>query len=420
MGISMRWLKYSLAVPVSVAVVLTSLPSQAAVPLHSPGGVAPSVGGAADLTAATCDPSPKEGKKSSKNDCVTLRLSKKKYSRVAAGDRIVLKGVVRRQGAAGSVLIQELQGGGRFGIVRKTKGRWKTIRKVKQDGRFSLKRKVSWGQHVYRAKVRLKKSSASSLSASSGSATSQTASSTAGAWGYGYIFANDTGRNLQLTFSNGDSSTGASASAQPATFDDKTMLLAVLGDPAANIATGFTLEGDEAGVNYTYKYDGSSGSNPCAKSPQPTMGVGQVAVVLFENQTFGYKGTITWPDKSSCTFNMLTSFEQFFDKQGPWAIVLEVLAAVLIVAVIVAVTVVTGGADLPALADGVAAVGEAAEAGADVAEAAAEAAEEVAEQLEEELPKVTTFEGWPQYMETMPNFPGGWQFVYPIPWVGGN
>ncbi|MEZ5119923.1 MAG: hypothetical protein R2686_08480 [Candidatus Nanopelagicales bacterium] len=148
--------------------------------------------------------------------------------------------------------------------------------------------------------------------------------------------------------------------------------------------------------------------------------MGQVAVVLFENQTFGYKGTITWPDKSPCTFNMLTSFEQFFDKQGPWAIVLEVLAAVLIIAVIVAVTIVTGGADLPDLADGTAAVAEGVEAGSDVAESAAEAAEEGAQALEDDLPNVQTFEGWPQNMGTMPSFPGGWQFVYPIPWVGGN
>lgn len=420
MRVSLGWLKYALAAPVSLAVVTTSLPAQAATPGEAASSVAPTVAGASRVAGEACDPAPRESKRSTKGDCVTLRLGKQKYTRVAAGDTIVLKGVVRRQDASSTVLIQELQGGGRFGIVRKTKGRWKTIEKVPQDGRFSVKRKVTWGHHVYRAKVRVNTSASSLTALSASSVTSQTASTTAGAWGYGYIFANDTGRDLELTFSNGDSSTGASASAPPVTFDDKTLLLSVLGDPAANIATGFTLEGEEAGINETYKYDGSSGSDPCAKSPQPTMGVGQVAVVLFENQTFGYKGTITWPDDSSCTFSMLTSFEQFFDKQGPWAIVLEIFAAILIIAVIVAVTVVTGGADLPELADGVAAVAEGVDAGADVGEAAAEAAEEVAQELEEDLPNVQTFEGWPQNMGTMPSFPGGWQFVYPIPWVGGG
>ena len=414
----LRWFKYALAAPVSLAVVAAALPSQAT-PSVAPRSVTPTVAGASQVAGEACDPAPRQSKRSTKGDCVTLRLDKKKYTRVAAGDTIVFKGVVRRQDASGTVLIQELQGGGRFGIVRNTKGRWKTIKKVPHNGRFTFKRKVTWGQHVYRAKVRVK-TPASSLASPAASVTSQTASSTAGAWGYGYIFANDTGRNLELTFSNGDSTTGASASAPPVTFDDKTLLLSILGDPAANIATGFTLQGEEAGINNTYKYDGSSGSNPCAKSPQPTMGVGEVAVVLFENQTFGYKGTITWPDDSSCTFSMLTSFEQFFDKQGPWAIILEIFAAILIVAVIVAVTVVTGGADLPELADGAAAVAEGVEAGADVGEAVAEAAEEVAQELEEDLPNVTTFEGWPQNMGTMPSFPGGWQFVYPIPWVGGN
>jgi hypothetical protein len=262
--------------------------------------------------------------------------------------------------------------------------------------------------------------STSSLAASTSAVTSQTASSTAGAWGYGYVFANDTGRDLELTLTNGDSATGASASTTGMQFNDEELLLAVLGDPAANIATGYTLEGEEAGIDYTYKYDGNGGDNPCSKSPQPTMGVGEVAVVLFENQTFGYKGTTTWPDGSSCTFEMLTSFEKFFASQGPWAIVLEVFAAVLIIAIIVAVTVVTGGADLPELADGAAAVAEGVEAGADVGDAAAEAAEEVAAELQEDLPNVQTFEGWPQNMGTMPSFPGGWQFVYPIPWVGGG
>lgn len=412
---TMRGLKYLLAAPVAMAVVMTALPAQA-----QPVPASVSVSATSGTSAVSCDPSPRPTKKTSKRDCVTLHLATKKQARVAAGDRIVLRGVVRHPDARSTVLIQELQGGGRFGIVRKTKGKWKTVERVQQRGRFTLKRKVSWGQHVYRAKVRLTTSTKTALAASQGSVVSQTASSTAGAWGYGYIFANDTGRDLGLTFSNGDSSTGASASAPEVAFNNKNLLLAVLGDPASNIATGFTLEGSEAGINNTYKYDGSSGSDPCAKNPQPTMGVGQVAVVLFENQTFGYKGTITWPDDSTCTFSMLTSFEKFFDQQGPWAIVLEVLAAVLIIAVIVAVTVVTGGADLPDLADGAAAVAEGVEAGADVGEAAAEAAEEVAQELEEDLPNVTTFEGWPQNMGTMPSFPGGWQFVYPIPWVGGN
>ncbi len=418
MRMSMRWLKYALAMPVSAAVVMAALPAQATPTPDTPDSV--TVGAAARLSGEACDPSPRQAKSSTKGDCVTLRLGNKKSARVAAGDQIVLKGVVRSPFAGPTVLIQELQGGGRFGIVRKTKGRWKTIERVQHDGSFKVKRKVSWGAHVYRAKVPLTRSAGASLTSSSGAVTSQTTASTAGAWGYGYIFANDTGRDLDLTFSNGDSTTGASASTSPMAFDNKVLLLAILGDPAANIATGFTLEGEEAGIDYTYKYDGSSGSDPCAKSEQPTMGVGQVAVVLFENQTFGYKGTITWPDDSSCTFNMLTSFEQFFDKQGPWAIVLEIIAAVLIIAVIVAVTIVTGGADLPDLADGAAAVAEGVEAGADVGDAAAEAAEAVAEELEEDLPNVQTFEGWPQNMGTMPSFPGGWQFVYPIPWVGGN
>jgi len=411
----MRWLKCCLVVPVSLAVMMGALPAQAQA---SPAPATAAAG--TTLTGEACDPAPRQSKRTTKSDCVTLRLGSKKSARVAAGDRIVLKGVVRSPNAGPTVLIQELQGGGRFGIVRKTKGRWKTVARVTHDGAFTVKRKVSWGSHVYRAKVPLIDPAGSQLAAAPTAVTSQTTSSTAGAWGYGYIFANDTGRNLDLTFSNGDSTTGASNSTSPMAFDDKVLLLAILGDPAANIATGFTLQGEEAGIDNTYKYDGSSGSDPCAKSPQPTMGVGQVAVVLFENQTFGYKGTITWPDDSSCTFSMLTSFEEFFDKQGPWAIVLEIFAAVLIIAVIVAVTVVTGGADLPELADGAAAVAEGVEAGADVGEAAAEAAEAVAEELEEELPNVQTFEGWPQNMGTMPSFPGGWQFVYPIPWVGGN
>ncbi|MCU0279973.1 MAG: hypothetical protein MUF33_10105 [Candidatus Nanopelagicales bacterium] len=418
MRVSLRWLKYCLAMPVSAAVVMSSLPAQAQT---SPEPLAPAVTlhGAAKLAGEACDPSPKDSKPSNKGDCVTLSLAKKKFTRVAAGDTIVLKGTVRRQDASKTVKIQELQGGGQFGIVRKTKGRWKTIKTVTQNGSFTVKRKVSWGAHVYRAKVGLQTPS-SSLSAANGSITSQSTATTAGAWGYAYIFANDTGRNLELTLSNGDSATGASASTSPMTFNDEEMLLAVLGDPAANIATGYTLEGEEAGIDYTYKYDGNGGDKPCAKSPQPTMGVGEVAIVIFENQTFGYKGTTEWPDGSTCTFEMLTSFEEFFADQGPWAIVLEVLAAVLIIAVIVAVTIVTGGADLPALADGAAAVAEGVEAGADVAEAAGEAAEEVAAELQDDLPNVQTFDGWPQNMGTMPSFPGGWQFVYPIPWVGGG
>lgn len=131
MRISMPWLKYSLAVPMSLAVMAMALPSEAATPRQASQSATPSLAGAAQLSAATCDPSPRAGKKSSKHDCVTLHLGKKRQARVAAGDRIVLKGVVRRQDARRTVLIQELQGGGRLGIVRKTKGRWKTIKKVK-------------------------------------------------------------------------------------------------------------------------------------------------------------------------------------------------------------------------------------------------------------------------------------------------
>lgn len=60
------------------------------------------------------------------------------------------------------------------------------------------------------------------------------------------------------------------------------------------------------------------------------------------------------------------------------------------------------------------------EAGGEVVSEAAQAAEQVAQQLEEELPKVTMFEGWPQNIGTLPSFPGGWQFVYPIPFGAGK
>ena len=405
----MRATKAILVLFAGVALLAAPLPANAASPPR-PAAAA----GESGAASTACSLQPGQSRKA----CITMHLAKPGDARVKAGHRITLTGVVRAPDASRTVVIQELKGGGRFGDPVKPAGHWKTIKKVSHNGQFTVKRKVSWGHHVYRAKVRLA-SHSSGLAAANTTATSATTTSTAGAWGYGYIFANDTGRNLQLTYTTGGSSAG-SQSSSPVTFNDKVLLLSVLGDPPANLASAFTLKGEEAGIDETYKYDGSSGSDPCSKSPQPQMGEGEVAVILFENQTFGYKGTVTWPGGSTCSFSMLTSIEKFFDAQGPWAILLEVVAAVILVAVIVALTVVTGGGDLPELGDAAAAIAEGAEVGGDVGEAAADAAEAVAQELEDDLPNVTTFEGWPLNMGTMPSFPGGWQFVYPIPWVGGN
>lgn len=397
----------ALAICISAAVVAVGLPT--------PGGAAPVSGSTAAAAGAevvagdtnpvkrgVCTPGPRLDDSPDGRPCVSLRLGKKKHARVGAGDTIVLKGTVRHDRARKTVLIQELKGGGRFGVPRRTKGKWKTVERVSHDGTFSLRRKLAWGHHTFRAKVRIATSDGTSLrlgspssapaATASTTATSTTASSTAGSYGYGYVFANDTGHNLKLTYSG---AAGTDAKSETVTFDNKTVVVSLLRNPPKNFASGFTLEGKTLGVSHTYKYDGSAGKSPCSKAKQPQLAVGAMAVVVFQNQTFGYKGTVEWPDGTKCTFNMLTSIEDFFKKQGPWAIVLEIAAAVIIIAVIVAVTVVTAGADLPELGEAAAAIGDAVEVGSDVVGDAGELADQISEALDEELPKVTAEDGWP-------------------------
>ena len=279
------------------------------------------------------------GNSTRKRPCVKLKLAKKTHAQVPSGKHIRLKGKVRHPMAAKVVKIQELKGAGRWGHPKPGSGKWETVAKTSHHGKFSKKVKsLKWGVHRYRAKVKVKASSQALVRAQgSGSAMSNEVDSQAGAYGYAYQYTNSSGDDLQIQYGGkvGDTKTASLA------FNDKETVTALnINAPSGAAFGAMLIEAGGYGSKYHFYADG--GDNPCQNKTPPTLASGAVVKVVFEDQTFGYKGTMTWPNGSSCTFEMLTDFQAWVTEHPVWTVIIGVVA----ILAIVAITVYTGGADL--------------------------------------------------------------------------
>ncbi|MDA9912863.1 hypothetical protein N9D66_00210 [Candidatus Nanopelagicales bacterium] len=292
------------------------------------------------------------GNSTRKRPCVKLKLAKKTHAQVPSGKHIRVKGKVRHPRAAKVVKIQELKGGGRWGHPKHGQGKWKTVAKKTHHGKFSKKLKsLKWGAHRYRAKVKVKASSQALVRAQgSGSAVSNTVDSAAGAYGYAYQYTNSTGDDLQIQYGG---KVGDAKAADPLSFNNGNTVSALNINAPSGAAFGATLL-EVGGWESTYSFYANGGDNPCQNLKQPALASGDVVKVVFEDQTFGYKGTMTYPNGSSCTFEMLTGFQTWVTEHPVWTVIIGVVAIV----AIVAITVFSGGTADAAALDAASVVGE--------------------------------------------------------------
>jgi hypothetical protein len=287
------------------------------------------------------------GNSTRKRPCVKLKLAKKTHAQVPSGKHIRLKGKVRHPMAAKVVKIQELMGAGRWGHPKPGSGKWKTVAKTRHDGKFSKKLKSQkWGAHRYRAKVNVKASRQVKVKASSqvmvraqgnSSAISGNVDSQAGADGYAYQYTNSTGDNLEIQYGGKIDDT---KTVSLALNNGKTVSALNINAPSGAAFGAMLIE--LGGDTSKYHFYANGGDNPCQNKTPPALHSGAAVQVVFEDQTFGYKGTMTFPNGSSCTFEMLTDFQTWVSEHPVWTVIIGVVA----ILAIVAVTVSTGGADL--------------------------------------------------------------------------
>lgn len=277
-----------------------------------------------------------------RRDCITLEHAGPDTAR--KGERGMLRG--RATSGVAAVRIERAVGGNRWTDPKRVK-RWRTVTtaEVSANGRFRAPYRATSGLHTLRA-VAVRGGTLIGSAAAGGVMTSAHETVQSGSHGWSYLFRNSSGRSLKLVTIANDGATGKSIESDPQNFPDGAYHQMIALNPGKDLGVGFRLiQGSSIiGKPSEYSFYGNAGKKPCSETSTPRLGNRDLVRVEFEDQTFGYYGTMTFPDGKSCTFHMLTSFQSGWKDQPTWAKVLEIAAAVVVVLVVAYAVVTAVGA----------------------------------------------------------------------------